>query len=281
VNHGAASNATFVPYSLASLPKMEAIYDEFKCAMAAGFPTTIHANLAAFLSEKPAVNQLQGNGSFWALLHYACRLDYPEVVRLLLLIPGVDVNLRAGWSGWTPLYFAVFHNNLRLVMILLRDARVDLMVSGGGAPDLADEGAFVYGISQGFGEVIKAFLAFREAEEMVPLVKRCKVACVGMRSLLDAYLLSPIKTRHDFLVDLGTRCAWAAERFAAVLLLSDGLFDLPDALDDHLIGVVRFLLISQRLPMELQMLMALRSVGLPGDVLLQRHFDPAILSLLS
>ena len=72
--------------------------------------------------------------------------------------------------------------------------------------------------------------------------KRSKVA-----SLLERFLANPAQTRRELRVKL------AAERYALIVFLCDGLLKLKPAPSSSNPAAVRFFTITKRLPMELQM----------------------------
>ena len=73
-------------------------------------------------------------------------------------------------------------------------------------------------------------------------------------SLLERFGDDPAQTRHELRMKL------AAELFALVVLLCDGLLKLKPAPSSNP-AAVRFLTITKRLPMELQMILCHRAVG--------------------
>jgi len=276
---------------------MEEVYAEFRKQCAAAPRCNILAHLEAFLGTCPEVNQPDDNDDQrWCLLAYACRLNFPSVVSLLLRIPGVDVNMAVAWSGWTPLFIAVHNEHITCVKLLLENSRVDIEIQPRSRGKTLRSSAFRHAANRGYAEGVKCFLALRDLEEMLPLAKNWADMGRQVHQVCHAYVLAPRKTHHDLRVTFSVPNALAGERFASVLLLADGHFviaerfrnfrwdgdiDFADQFCDYLDGAVRFLLISQRLPLELQMVLTWRSLGLARDTVLRRDFDPAILSLLS
>ncbi len=73
--------------------------------------------LAAFISA--------GSGLYGSELSSACKYGHTEIVRLLLDVPGIDVNARDG-SGLTALYAAARNGKPEIVKLLLAVPGIEL-----------------------------------------------------------------------------------------------------------------------------------------------------------
>ena len=78
-------------------------------------------------------------------------------------------------------------------------------------------------------------------------------------ALLERFKENPVKTRHAMRVELGWYDEAAAEMFALVVFFSDGLLQFNDTTPSP---AARFFSIAAQLPLELQMILCFRQVGL-------------------
>ena len=81
-------------------------------------------------------------------------------------------------------------------------------------------------------------------------------------SLLERFRDHPEETRHEVRVELGCFDEMAAEIFALVVFLCDGLLEIKE---ENMTGAARFFRMAKRLPMELQMVLCHRVVGSAGE----------------
>jgi hypothetical protein len=81
-------------------------------------------------------------------------------------------------------------------------------------------------------------------------------------SLLERFRDHPEEARHGVRVEFGWFDEMAAELFALVVFLCDGLLELKD---DVMIGASRFFRMAKELPMELQVILCYRVVGSTGQ----------------
>jgi len=209
------------------------------------------------------------------LLHHACRMDLPGVLALLLKVPGVDVNHRSA-TNWTPLMFAAFFNNPRCVALLITDSRVN--------PDLCDnvgQTALMFAISSNRLQATKWLVALHALPASKgPAFRRC----LGNRSvsLHRRFLADPGRTRHRIRVELGIEKAMAGELFAIMVLSCDGYFRVAStaAQDAKSRRIARFLSLSQKMPIELQMTLAWRVLGSSREIIIAEDSGPAFDLLL-
>jgi len=88
-------------------------------------------------------------------------------------------------------------------------------------------------------------------------------------ALLEKFKSDAAQTRHVIRVELGLVDELAAEMFALVVFVSDGLLQVKDTTTTT--PAARFFGIARRLPLELQMLLCFRQVGSEGDHPRQRQ----------
>jgi len=78
-------------------------------------------------------------------------------------------------------------------------------------------------------------------------------------TLLERFKSDAAQTRHAMRVELGLVDVLAAEMFALVVFVSDGLLQIDDTKTTT--PAARFFLIARQLPLELQMVLCFRQVG--------------------
>ena len=77
------------------------------------------------LLQHPKLNPLKGNSRMETALHEAAVNDDPVYQRLLLELPGIDINVKTA-GNWTPLHYAAVAEKKENLWGLLRDPRLDL-----------------------------------------------------------------------------------------------------------------------------------------------------------
>ena len=82
--------------------------------------------------------------------------------------------------------------------------------------------------------------------------------------LLERFEENPVKTRHQVRVELGCLDELAAEMFAMVDFVSDGILQIKDTTPSP---AARFFTIAAQLPLELQMVLCFRSVGSTKEII--------------
>ena len=84
-------------------------------------------------------------------------------------------------------------------------------------------------------------------------------------TLLERFKKNPVKTRHAVRVELGFLDDLAAEMFALVVFVSDGLMQIKDRAT--LSPAAMFFSIATQLPLEVQMLLCFRFIGSGEDII--------------
>jgi len=135
----------------------------------------------------------------WTALHIASRGGHDPILAILLAHPNIDVNVK-NKSGTTPLMMACGSGSISTVILLLKDARVNIN-------ELSQyrTSTFQGVLCDGRLEVIKWwFAAGRELnvdERVVSSVGRKEV-----ETLLTRYLSYPSKTVSEVRKELGITC---------------------------------------------------------------------------
>jgi len=251
------------------------------------------AVVASLLSDNPEINVNWADTRKWTALYIACRNKHVEVVKLLLAHPHINVNVKTHY-GQTPFSWACRDGSVSVARLLLQDARVDITLTdqetGGHSP-------LWLAAWSGKHRVIKWLIAsgrdlgdmslkgkfknhdvWRDytALEIARKLKREKVV-----SLLGRFMVNPTRIRHAVRVKLGVLDALAAEVFALVVFLCDGLVQLkqahhPATTDDV---AARFFAIIKRLPMELQMILCHHAVCSMKQNILRKDSEAAFKAL--
>jgi len=204
-------------------------------------------------------------------LHLACYLGHPAIVSLLLAHPGIDLDTQNRY-GKRPVRCALTNERIPCLGLMLKDHRVKDINEhdNDGAPPLKE--AAMYGRL----EVIRWLIASgRDLDWGTPGDdKTCAVTAARkgvasaerskeVYSLLMAYKANPDQVRYEVRVMLGLVDEVAAEVFAVVVFVSDGLLGIYQGGGGGLAPspATKFFMVAGRLPMELQMVLCHRVAG--------------------
>ena len=184
--------------------------------------------VAELVRQDPGFNVNMDLGYGCTLLHFACERDSRSaVIPLLLAHPDIDVNVKDKF-GRTPFLLACYNGNTSCVReMMLKDYRVkpNERNNSGQTP-------LWWAAADGRLDVIKWWIASgREIDLGKPgdvdktdaiggAKKRGKTEVV---TLLERFKENPEKTRHAMRVELGLLDELAAEMFAILVFVSDGL----------------------------------------------------------
>jgi len=217
----------------------------------------------------------------WTLLHRACNSDSRSaVIPLLLAHPDIDVNITDKYGGTTPFYFAC-HGNTSCVREMLKDSRVNV-----NEPNKYRRTPLWCAAFRGFLDVIKWWIASgREMDLGKPgdvdytdaiggAKRRGKTEVV---TLLERFENDAAQTRHAIRVELGWYDLAAAEMFALVVFVSDGLLQINDSTTTT--PAARFFDIARRLSLELQMMLCFRQVGSAKEIIQGKESEVAFKEL--
>jgi len=238
--------------------------------------------LAELMRQDPDFNVNLGQDEYgYALLHHACFGDgRSAVIPLLLAHPDIDVNLKTRY-GKTPLFYACEYGSASCVRELLKDSRVKL-----NEPDNYRFTPLWYAAAYRQLDIIKWWIASGremdlgtsgdiDTDAIGVAKKRGKTAVV---TLLQRFQEQPERTRHAMRVELGLLDELAAEMFALVVFVSDGLLQAKNLVDTP---AARFFNIARQLPLELQMVLSYRVVGSPKEIIPGGTSEEAFKSLAS
>jgi len=163
------------------------------------------------------------------ILHHACLQDSRSaVIPLLLAHPGIDVNLKDR-DGYTPFYFACC-GHTSCVREMLKDSRVKVKEPKKGGHTPLWRAAYI-----GYLDIIKWWISSgREMDLGKPGdVHRTDVIGVAKKygetevvALLERFKNDASQTRHAMRVKVGWYDLAAAEMFALVVFVSDGLLQI-------------------------------------------------------
>lgn len=224
------------------------------------------------LQENREVNVGWRNQSHFgcAALHIACRNNDARIAALLLAHPGIDVNQKKD-GGDTPFLTACDYGGTACVRLLLRDPRVDP-----NQPEADGKTPLWCAAGTGHPAVIRWWIASgREMNlgepgnpETDAIGKADRRGNADVVLLLRRFRDDPEGTRRQLRKVLGCFDEMAAELFALVIFLCDGLLEIKE---ESMTGAGRFLAMARRLPIELQMVLCYRAVGsmrmnIPGEV---------------
>jgi len=224
--------------------------------------------LAALMQQDPGfkVNSgmdMHGN----TLLHRACLGSHcSPVIPLLLAHPEVDVNVKNRY-GFAPFFGACEYGTTSCVREMLKDSRVKVNEpTHYGYTPLWNAAYF------GHPDIVKWWIASgREMDLGKPgdYKDTIRVAEQGgkieVAALLQRFKDNPVVTRYAMRVELGFLDELAAEMFALVVFVSDGLLQFNDTTTTT--PAARFFSIARSLPLELQMVLCFRQVGLHKEII--------------
>ena len=225
--------------------------------------------LTLLMRQDPGFKVSMDHGDRRTLLHVAClRSERSAVIPLLLAHPGIDPNPRTKY-GWTPFYLACY-GRPSCVREMLKDSRVKVNEPDNyGYTPLWSAAA-----DQDHLEVIKWWIASGREMDLGKPGDVDKTDAIGRAkdrrntavvTLLERFKSDAAKTRHAMRLELGWYNEAAAERFALVVFVSDGLLQINDTKTTT--PAARFFSIARRLPLELQMMLCFRQVGSDKEII--------------
>ena len=224
-----------------------------------------------------------------ASLHAAALTGHTQVIKLLLAHPLINVNLQCE-TGFTSFSVACAQGHVMVARLLLKDPRVDVslpdahlrtplwLVSCLESHDLVE---WLIASGKDFGDM--------DTQMGERGYTALEIARRGHRrqvvSLLERFRVNPAQTRHEVCAKLIFPGVLAADLFALVIFLCEGLLQpRPARVKTRAYSAaaaadaVRFFAIASKLPMELQM-MCHRVVGSAKDSILSKESEAAFRSL--
>jgi len=213
-------------------------------------------------------------------LHRACENGHDDIVAILLAHPGVNVN-QTDNSGDTPFLWACITDNPVTLRLLLRDSRVLLNeADNGGRTPLR------YAAYWGRLNHIKLWIASGREINLGQPGNRDTDAIGEARShgktevaaLLERFKTNPTETRHEMRIEVGYFEKPAAEVFALVVFVSDGLLNIKTG-EKAPTPAAKFFRIACELPLELQMVLCYRVVESAQEIILGEESEQAFKDL--
>ena len=240
------------------------------------------------------------NGNGWTLLHHACReSSRSAVIPLLLAHPRIDVNAK-NFSGYTPFYYACGDGRPSCAREMLKDSRVKV-----NEPTNYGRTPLWVAAANSHPDTIKWWIASGREMDLGKPGDLDKTDAIGVAkrnsetevvTLLEKFKENPNEIRHAVRVQLGLVDEPAAEMFALVVFVSDGLLQikhtttpspaarffsiarslpfLKSSNPNLDFGSQRFFRISAQLPLELQMVLCYRLVGSGKEIITGKDARP-------
>jgi len=214
----------------------------------------------------------------WTALIEACAKGHDSIVSLLLAHPDIDVNLKSR-VGATPLSYAC-GGSTSCVRLLLKDSRVKV-----NEPDKVGYTPLLWAVTDSQLDIIKWWIASGREMDLGRPGDPYKTDAIGVArrtgkqevvTLLERFRRDSAQTRHAVRVELGLLDEAAAEVFALVVFVSDGLLQVKDTTPSP---AARFFSIVAQLPLELQMVLCYRVVGSPKEIIPGKESEAAFKEL--
>ena len=247
------------------------------------------------LSNIPNLNVNWVDKHAQTALSIACESGHDSIVSILLAHPDTDVNLK-NIHGQTPFLSACYWGYSSCARLLLKDSRVLVTESDryGCTPlwraafdghvdpikwwiasawemDLGDPGDAGFS-DAGFSDAIGAAKMMEDWNSADRRMMKKKAL-----TLLERFKEDPNDTRHQVRLEIGWYDELAAEVFALVVFVSDGLLQINDTTTTT--PAARFFNIARRLPLELQMVLCFLQVGSPKETIQGKDSEVAFKSL--
>jgi len=184
--------------------------------------------LAELMRRGPGFDvNMDQSGYGWTYLHYAC-LDSNSspTIALLLAHPDIDVNSKSK-EGISPFYWACRDGNTSCVREMLKDSRVKV-----NEPDNDGHTPLWFAAYYGHLDVIEWCIASGKEMDLGTPGDVDKSDAIGVAkergktevvTLLESFKEDPVATRHHVRLQVGWYDEAAAEMFAQVVFVSDGL----------------------------------------------------------
>ena len=203
----------------------------------------------------------------------ALNRDSP-VMPLLLAHPAIDVNLK-DIDGHTP-FFVACQVGSPACRLLLKDSRVKV-----DEPDYRGSFPLQNAVFKVNLNVFKWWIASGRELDLgqTGIDLAAKKLPTDMATLLKRFEKNPVETRHGVRVELGVIEELAAEMFALVVFVSDGLLQVTHQDQSTPSPVARFFAMTVQLPLELQMVLCHCVVGSAKETILGRESEPAFRNL--
>jgi len=232
------------------------------------------------IKQDPGFNPSVDHGNGNTLLHLACGGDlrFP-VIPVLLAHPDIDANLKDR-HGQIPFMWACLNGLIPCVREMLKDSRVKV-----NEPNNDGNTPLWWSAYYGHIDAIRWWIASGREMDFGEPGDVGKTDAIGVAkmngreevvALLERYKKHPEKTGHAMRVELGLLDEMAAEVFALVVFVSDGLLQIIDITPSP---AARFFSIVTQLPLELQMVLCYRVVGSSKEIIPGKDSEAAFKNL--
>jgi len=202
------------------------------------------------------------------------------VIPLLLAHPDIDVKAKDQNDAWTPFFYPCYSGRTSCVREMLKDFRVKVNEREDDEYTPLSRAAFF-----GHLDIIKWWIASGREMDLGKPGER-KTDAIGAANeaeetevvtLLERFKKDAAKTRHAMRLELGWYDEAAAEMFALVVFVSDGLLQINDSTTTT--PAARYFKIAAQLPLELQMVLCHRLVGLAKEIVPGKESEVAFKEL--
>jgi hypothetical protein len=268
--------------------------------------------VVGYLLEQEGIDVMSAGNDGVTALHWASISGRTCVVRRLLEVPSVDAGAVDGTWGWTPLHWAAWNGQEGVMRLLLAHRRNYARTANragctplhnaawnrqsGGAvrlllehcaadvntPDKIGRTPLHHAADGGNEDAVKRLLeAGADANALnhnggTPLDEARNSNGNKAAPLLERFLAAPERTRLEVRFELGQ--LRHAELFVTVIFVCDGLLRLREHVRRS-DAARRFLVMTARLPVEIQMRICNLAVRSPANFVLQRDSEPAFCAL--
>jgi len=226
--------------------------------------------LSELMRQDPDFDVNKDHGKGWTLLHVVCNKNSrSDMIPLLQAHPDINVNLRSAF-GNTVFEFVCLCGLTSCVRELLKDSRVAVNEPAGNGCTPLWRAAF-----WGHLNTIKWWVASGREMNLGKPGDIDNTDAIGAAknqgktevvTLLERFKENPRETRHAMRLELGLVDALAAEMFAVVVFVSDGLLQVGNVVDSTP-AAARFFRIVSQLPLELQMILCYRFVSSSKEII--------------
>jgi len=240
-------------------------------------------DLKEILSHNPNLNVNWRNSQFggFTALTVACDYGHDSIVSILLAHPRINVNPKDE-NGWTPFLATCVDGRTSCARLLLKDSRVKV-----NQPKNDGDTPLRWAAFQGHLDIIKWWIASgREMNLGKPGLYWSDAIGVAkergeteVATLLERFKENPVETRYQVRMDLCLVDEMAAEIFALVVFVSDGLLQVTQGDQSTLTFAVRFFSIASQLPLELQMVLCYQVVCSGKETILGKDSEVAFREL--
>jgi len=237
--------------------------------------------VAELMRQDPEFNVNEQNEVGWTWLHSACweSDSRSAVIPLLLAHPDINVNVKDRY-GDNPFYVACANGAASCVREMLKDSRVKV-----NEPNKYGCAPLWFVASEGHLDVIRWWIASGREMDLGKPGDIHKTDAIGVAkksgktevvTLLERFKENPEETRHAVRAELGLVDEMAAEMFALVVFVSDGLLQINEMTSSP---AARFFSIAAQLPLELQMVLCFRQVGSGKEIIPGKESEAAFKEL--